>query len=90
MSYEKNNEVHIEDEEARGAESSGVMRYVLGISVLLAIIAMSVAWMTGALTQGEVESAATVTGTEEAVEAVEANDADEDTDGVVGLEEEAE
>lgn len=34
-------------EEARGAESTGVMRWVLGISLLLAIGALSFIWIFG-------------------------------------------
>lgn len=34
-------------EEARGAESTGVMRWVLGISLLLAVGALSAIWIFG-------------------------------------------
>lgn len=34
-------------DEARGAESTGVMRWVLGISLLLAIGALSLIWIYG-------------------------------------------
>jgi hypothetical protein len=43
-------EVHLDKEEARSGETSGVVRYVLLISLVLAIVAMAVVWMTGALT----------------------------------------
>jgi hypothetical protein len=43
-------EVHIETNEARGGSTPHIVRYVLIISLLLAIIAMSVIWMTGAAT----------------------------------------
>ena len=43
----KGDEVHVETEEARGAESTGVMRWVLGISLLLAIGLLSAIWMFG-------------------------------------------
>ena len=76
--------VHIDDEEVRGATSTGYMRYVLGIGLVLAIVAMTLIWVTGALSQGEVEEAATMTGE---TEAMSSSDADEDTDGVRGLEE---
>ena len=46
---DKDGRVHIEDDEARGASTPGVMRYVLGISLLLAVIAMSVIWIFPAL-----------------------------------------
>ncbi len=43
-------EVHIETNEARGGSTPHIVRYVLLISLLLAIIAMSVIWMTGVAT----------------------------------------
>lgn len=42
-------EIHIEDDDARAAETTGVMRYVLGIGLLIAIIAMSAVWIVPAL-----------------------------------------
>ena len=86
---DKEGRVHIDDEEVRGATNTGVMRYVLGISLLLAAAAMTIAWVSGALHEGEVETAATMTGEEEATEAntAAASDVEEDTDGVRGLEE---
>ena len=50
MSYNNGEEVHIEDDDARGGSTPGVMRWVLGISLLLAVIAMSVVWLVPALT----------------------------------------
>ena len=41
--------IHIEDDEARGAHTSGHMRYVLGIGLFLAIILMSAVWIVPAL-----------------------------------------
>ncbi|MEM6907422.1 MAG: hypothetical protein AAF494_01980 [Pseudomonadota bacterium] len=41
--------IHIEDDDARAAHTTGYMRYVLGIGLLLAIIAMSVVWIVPAL-----------------------------------------
>ncbi|EJL24017.1 hypothetical protein [Novosphingobium sp. AP12] len=46
-------EVHLDTEEARGGETSGVMRYVLLISLVLAIVAMTAVWLTGAFTTPE-------------------------------------
>jgi hypothetical protein len=46
-------EVHLDKEEARSGETSGVVRYVLLISLVLAIVAMAAVWMTGALTTPE-------------------------------------
>ncbi|WP_159977069.1 MULTISPECIES: hypothetical protein [unclassified Novosphingobium] len=46
-------EVHIDEEDARSAETPGVVRYVLMISLALAIIALSVIWLTGSLSTPE-------------------------------------
>ncbi len=45
-------EVHVDTDEARGGSTPHIVRYVLLISLALAIIALSVTWMTGALTTG--------------------------------------
>lgn len=45
MSYEKNDEIHIEDDDARGASSPGIVRWVLGISLFLAVVAMTIIWL---------------------------------------------
>ena len=41
-------EVHVTTEEARGASTPHIMRYVLAISLALVIAALSAIWMTGA------------------------------------------
>ncbi len=46
---EENEAIHIEDDDARAAHTTGYMRYVLGIGLLLAIIAMSAVWIFPAL-----------------------------------------
>ncbi|MEM6267138.1 MAG: hypothetical protein AAF707_06405 [Pseudomonadota bacterium] len=46
---EQDQPIHIEDDDARGAHTTGYMRYVLGIGLLLAIIAMSAVWIIPAL-----------------------------------------
>lgn len=43
-------EIHVETTEARAGSNSNVVRYVLAISLALAIIALSAVWITGALT----------------------------------------
>jgi hypothetical protein len=48
-------EVHIETDEARGASSPNIVRWVLGISLFAAIALLSVIWIAGAATQGEEE-----------------------------------
>ena len=41
--------IHIEDDHARAAESTGVLRRVLAISLLIAVLAMSAVWIIPAL-----------------------------------------
>lgn len=41
--------IHIEDDDARAAESTGVVRRVLAISLVIAIIAMSAVWIIPAI-----------------------------------------
>jgi len=43
-------EVHLDTTEARGGDTPNVVRYVLLIGLILAILALSVIWMTGAAT----------------------------------------
>jgi len=44
-------EVHLNAQEARSGDTPHIVRYVLLISLLLAILAMSAIWITGALNQ---------------------------------------
>ena len=46
-------ETHFETDEARGASSPNIVRWVLGISLFAAIALLSVIWIAGAATQGE-------------------------------------
>ena len=48
-------EVHFETDEARGASTPNIVRWVLAISLFAAIALLSVVWITGAATQGEAE-----------------------------------
>lgn len=41
--------IHVEDDDARGARTTGAMRYVLGISLALAVIAMTLVWVVPAI-----------------------------------------
>ena len=43
-------EVDVSEEEASGGEKSNIMRYILVISLFLAIAAMTIIWVTGSLT----------------------------------------
>ena len=61
-------EVHVETTEASGGSKEGVVRWVLIVGTLLAIILLSVIWMTGAAFQGDVEEEATVSGQISSVE----------------------
>ena len=58
----RGDEIHITDTEANAGETSGHMRWVLGIGLVLAIAVLSLIWITGALTQGDEEEEATATG----------------------------
>ena len=73
-------EVHVETDEARGGESTGVMRWVLGVSLFLTIILLSAIWIFGAWTQGDLESETTASGTEAAM-----MDDTAGTDSIVGI-----
>ena len=46
---DQDNAIHIEDDDARGASTPGILRYVLAISLLLAVVAMSLVWIIPAL-----------------------------------------
>jgi hypothetical protein len=46
-------EVEVSTEEASGGQKRGIVRYVLIISTLLAIIGLSIVWITGAATAPE-------------------------------------
>ncbi len=46
-------EIHIDAEKARAGSTPHIVRYVLIISLFLAIVALSVIWITGALTSSE-------------------------------------
>lgn len=41
-------EVHIDTDEARGGSTPHIGRYVLAIGLVLAVIALSTIWITGA------------------------------------------
>ena len=48
-------EVHIETDEARGASTPNIVRWVLLVSLFAAIALLSIVWITGAATQSEEE-----------------------------------
>jgi hypothetical protein len=41
-------EVHVTEEEASGGTQPHIVRYILAASLLLAVLAMSAIWITGA------------------------------------------
>lgn len=56
----RGDEIHVETTEASGGSKEGVVRWVLIIGTLLAIVFLSIIWMTGAAFQGDVEEEANV------------------------------
>lgn len=46
----------LDETDAKAATNEGVVRWVLAISLGLAIVALTLIWVTGALTQNSVES----------------------------------
>lgn len=47
--YKLGDEIHIDERDATGARSTGTMRWVMGISILLAVISLSIVWIIPAL-----------------------------------------
>jgi type VI protein secretion system component VasK len=45
--------VHISEEEASGGSKEGVVRWVLVIGLLLAVVALSIIWITGAASRSD-------------------------------------
>ena len=60
--HTEGDEIHVDETEASGGSKEGVVRWVLIFGTLLAIGLLSVIWITGALTEGEIEQEATVSG----------------------------
>ncbi len=78
MHEDSDGHIHVSQEEASGGSKEGVVRWVLILGLLLAIGLLSVTWITGALTQGDVESEGDVSGQISAME-----DDGEGTDSIV-------
>ncbi len=49
---DRGGEIHIETDEARGGSTPHIVRYVLIISMILAIGLLSIVWITGAINAG--------------------------------------
>jgi len=77
-----NRQTRIDETDAKGGTNEGVVRWVLGISLSLAILALTLIWVTGALTQGPVESQQNVARKEQA-EREQAGSDGSSTDGVL-------
>ena len=54
--HNEGKQVHVSEEEVSGGSKEGVVRWVLLISLLAAILILSIIWITGAATQDPVES----------------------------------
>jgi hypothetical protein len=44
-------EVHVSEEEASGGVQPHIVRYILGVSLLLVVILMSAIWILGSVTR---------------------------------------
>jgi hypothetical protein len=49
--HREGEEVHLNEEEASGASKPHIVRYVLGVSLLLAVVLMSAVWIIGSITR---------------------------------------
>ena len=47
--HKEGDEVHMDEVEARSGSTPHIVRYILGISLALVIVALSAIWITGAL-----------------------------------------
>ena len=47
--HKEGDEIHVTEEEATGAKGHQHLRYILGISLFLVVIAMSIIWIIPAL-----------------------------------------
>ena len=81
--HKEGDEIHVDDVEASGGSKEGVVRYVLAGGLILAIILMSVVWIVPAMTQGDVEEEATVSGEISSME-----EEGDSTDSILGTDEE--
>lgn len=78
--HKEGDEIHVTDTEASGGSKEGVVRWVLAGGLLLAVILMSIVWIIPALTEGDVEEEATVSGI------ISSSEEDGDTtDSIVGV-----
>ena len=70
MVDQNNTEIRTDEERVSGGSKEGVVRWVLGIGLLLAIVALSIIWIVPALTDtGEEDASSRVVSPQEAVQA---------------------
>jgi hypothetical protein len=67
--HKEGDEVHLDEDEARSGSTPHIVRYVLAISLFLAIVLLSAIWMTGAIMKGNSEEEARMSGTGPSAEA---------------------
>ena len=75
-----NGHVHIDEEDVSGGSKEGVVRWVLLGGLVLAVLLLSVVWIIPAMTQGDVEEEATMSGEIRSMQ-----DDGEGTDSIVGV-----
>ena len=56
----RDGEIHVETDDARGATNNNVVRWILAISLFGAIVLLSIVWIAGAATQGDDENEVSV------------------------------
>ena len=49
--HREGDEVHLNEEKTSGASKPHIVRYVLGVSLLLAVVLMSAVWIIGSITR---------------------------------------
>jgi hypothetical protein len=59
---QQGDEVHVRTTEARGGSTPHIVRYILAISLFLAIAGLSIVWITGALSSDQPQSHNVVSG----------------------------
>ncbi len=79
--HKQGDEIHVNDTEASGGNKTGHVRWILVIGTLLAIVLLSIVWITGAATQGDVEEERTASGRMDSTVGAEADG--DDTDSIV-------
>ena len=57
--YHVGDEVHLDDDEARGGSTPHIVRYILLTSLVLAVLAMSTVWIARALSDRAVSTPVT-------------------------------